>query len=121
VIENFHSENPRVNQVCSSLEDAWRQSRLSGEILTGKPNWHIGIRRFVNLEDKETGAFEITNRKIARSSEDHPSVRTRGRDQSLREIPRMEKSIVGESSVGKLGIPWTRGPIHIDTRNLESR
>jgi hypothetical protein len=74
------AETLRENQVRSSLEDAWRQSRLSGEISTGKPNRHIGILRFADPEDKATGAFEITNHEIARSSEDRPSLRTCGRD-----------------------------------------
>jgi hypothetical protein len=37
-----------------------------GEIPTGKPNRHIGIRCFVNPEDKATRAFEIMNCELAR-------------------------------------------------------
>ena len=78
VIGNFHSESPGINQGHSSLEDAWRQSRLSGEIPTGKPNRHIGIRCFANPEDKATGVFEIVNHEVARSSKDRPSLRMHG-------------------------------------------
>jgi hypothetical protein len=56
-----------------------------------------------------------------RSGEDRPSLRTRGQDRSFREISRKEESLIGKLRIGKSGILWTKGSIHFDIRNPETR
>jgi hypothetical protein len=80
---------------------------------------HFGIRKIVNPEDETSGAFEVSKSREEIRTVHHR--RTRGGDQSIREISRKEKSSIGKSGFERSGIPWTRDPIHFDIRNPESR
>ena len=81
-------------------------------------NRHTGVRRFMDPGDETYRKYQIANSQGEFRTAQYR--RMHGGDQRNQEISQKERSSIVKSRIRKLGILWTRGPMHFDLRNPES-
>jgi hypothetical protein len=116
-IENLHGENPEAALSHPSVGTRGRNRGLRKNP-DRRVHRHYGIRKITNAEDETSGAVEVSkSREVIRTVHHR---RTRGGDQSIREISRRKKSPIEKSVNRRSGNRGVRRACHQGSRSLDS-